>query len=469
MNTSRRFLVLTWVLGTAAAAWSLAGCLEAREGRVGAGPTAEPPAPPPSCAVTGVVATERGTIDRADAPEMFAPAFQLAGDRVLFVESGTTGSNAAEDTEVVRVAPGTGAREQVTFNDLNDSVLAVDGDAMLLARGERAGPHQSIVVRDGGAETVVETDVRALVPGDDMPLRWLSTTASLATWMACTGPDWSCATTRMSAFHAGARVVLREWPAPQRAQVVYGPEIADGRVVWAERGDDPDALWTVVAWTPGAGETVLARDLALRDRPRVSGEVVFAPTAAGMERVVLGEGGVVVARSLLALGRCSVAVTAGDGRDRALFSCLPAPPGTEPAWAPLWVAPLLYWDGAAVHALGAGAEGGALGSVASPRIDGEHIVWIAYDAVDAGCYAMDTAGRVMAASAERPELAVVVSEIGIGCMCCDAYWPTPLVGLDAGLVVWNYANPDEPDRIFAGPLGYARIATARECGVRPLW
>lgn len=467
MNTNGRVWGLTWVLGTLAAS-SLAGCLEAREGKVGAGttePTA-PPGPPTLCAVTGVVVTERGAIERADAPELFAPAFQLAGDRVLVVESGTTGTNAPEDPEVVWVAPGTGAREQVTFNDVYDSVVAVDGDAMLLTRGEPAGTRQALVLRVGSAETIVESDVRVVVSGDDTPLRWLSASASLATWMACTGRDWSCATTRISAFHAGQRVVLREWSAPQRAQVVYGPEIADGRVVWAERSDDPDALWTVVGWTPGAGETVLARDLALLGRPRVSGEVVFAPTAMGMERIALGQGGAVTARTLLAPGRCSVAVTAGDGRDRALFSCVAAPSGSASAWAPLVDAPLLYWDGTAVHALGAEAGGAAIGSIASPRIDGELIVWIAYDAVDAGCYAMDAIGRVMAAPVERPELAMVVSEIGVGCMCCDAYWPSPLVALGAGLVVWNYATPDSPDQIFAGPLGYARIAPARVCGAR---
>jgi hypothetical protein len=79
---------------------------------------------------------------------------------------------------------------------------------------------------------------------------------------------------------------------------------------------------------------------------------------------------------------------------------------------------------------------------------------------------MDAVGRVMVAPTERPELASAVAEVGIGCMCCGAYWPSPQLGLDAGLVVWNYANRDGADRHSDRPLGYARLATARQCAVR---
>lgn len=82
--------------------------------------------------------------------------------------------------------------------------------------------------------------------------------------------------------------------------------------------------------------------------------------------------------------------------------------------------------------------------VAAVATNGKFVAWAAYDDPDAWCQDFDTLGRLMVLTRLDGSLSPTqVDALGVGCICCGAFWPEMWLQFSGDWLGWNYAIDPE--------------------------
>ena len=100
------------------------------------------------------------------------------------------------------------------------------------------------------------------------------------------------------------------------------------------------------------------------------------------------------------------------------------------------------------------------GFVYALRLSGERAAWLEYPAADSLCQPTGS-GKVVLWPGGRGAPRTI-AEVGTPCLCCNAYWPPPMLDLAGDVVAWNYFKGDTTLGP-AAPLGMAAVAFSERC------
>jgi len=452
---SQFFRAATVVLAVGALS---SGCLEPQKGTVAGQvepPTAEPPAtepptteppstePPAACEVTGYDVEVR-LFEAADQStgmieSMLPPVVAQGG--IYGHQRGTTGSNAANDSELFFLDASSHEVTQLTANDGDDVLVDARAGAMLFERVDPATGTRALMYADADGEAVLDADIgfnggygpweddfsgsvrRRVEPG-------------LATWR-----------------HKGNAQLL-VWDGQQTHIASAGlatgtPDAAGGAVVWAE--EVPYQVpREIFVWRDGVTQQ-LTEDERSDVQPVLGATRLFwnsdnAVVTAGLD----GSG-----RRVLDEGPCGAVNALGD---KAVFACADDPEVGFGGSLLFWdnARRLVVFDGEETREVGLTGEG----SLFAPRLTETRIAWIQYpSAAISGVYP-PVLGNVWVAPLDGscPASPTPIAEIGAGCYTCQVPWPPPALAASGDVVAWNYAVLHVGSEAPAvGGLGYAVI------------
>ena len=334
--------------------------------------------------------------------------------------------------EVVRVAPETGEIVELGNDDGESRLLAADEGNALVARFERGSDQANSfgVYEPGSALRVVGSSFADRWPGleggfqtgDVRPFDGRKFGLVLRNDPNA-APGWV-------GFNDGSvsrEVHVRQWA---RGAVALLP---DGFALSARTGPlSGGGDLEIFAYREGEEEVERVTDTEDYEHSPVSTEeALFWNTNRGVYTAVSDD----LEPERIHRGTC--APVGADGR-RAVFACLEQmrPVRTDPD-RPVWGKELFYYDGEETRRIP--TDGG---TIVSPRIDGERVVWAEYDAFDNRDQGGDVDGtiRYWRVGASRP---IGVDPVGYPCRGCATRFRPLSLSIGDDVIAWNYAVGEE--------------------------
>lgn len=241
----------------------------------------------------------------------------------------------------------------------------------------------------------------------------------------------------------------------QRTILVQGPEA--GSAQQPDIGDDGTIAWLLYPPSTASvdlyvysGGQVRRAEGVRSDRPGAALAVgaghVYVTAAAAVLDYEVATG---VVRMIAPGHECSALSAAGSAL---LIGCgvVSASTGLEAGATTVHL-----WDGQTLR------DAPTLGGfVYALRLSGERAAWLEYPAADSLCQPTGS-GKVVLWPGGRGAPRTI-AEVGTPCLCCNAYWPPPMLDLAGDVVAWNYFKGDTTLGP-AAPLGMAAVAFSERC------
>ncbi len=401
-------------------------------------------APPPATCETVSFDLQRGHVAALGMEAVLQP--RVSGGSVLLHLRETAFSNAPSDLEIYRVDPWSEAPEQLTANDVEDTVLDARDGAMLvrrLAPGEVAAG--DLIYMDPDGEQVVATgSLEGLALGNWDTVTRGQVAPGAATWSRAGEVfRWDAAL----AGGAARSLWTGDYADPPRlagADTVWSAVVDGQRDVYLHDGSQ--ALLMTDDATDDAEPVLIDEHLVwLSD-----GHLAHRNLATGVEDHHLVD------------HHCAAPVVGDAGAGPvAATRCVEDPDG----WG--WLGPI----GGALVLLD--LQTGALSKVGDPArpvgpmaLDDGLLAWVSYSP-DADACAVMAGGAVHIWEVGGAIAPTPISLVGVGCFCCSAAWPSPVLDLDGGLLAWNY-HMDAPGNVGApgasvDAIGFAQLTPVTTC------
>jgi hypothetical protein len=327
---------------------------------------------------------------------------------------------------VVAFEPGSGREEPVTAYDVESYLIDAHDDTMLVASG-LDGLYGVYHARRGRTPTlVIELERSGIFTGISLD-QYAGRETDLVDrdgliWRHGSG---------FSRWDAERGLELLE------SYTLVEPTMRRGRIVWVSYRDNRTQI---IMHEAGTGSSIIAEgDVAW---PALGTGSVFFIRSGALMRFEIDSGGT----TQLHPGPCGPPHAEGD---RAVAACGPAlgnlPPGET----------VVYYDSVQTHELFAGGYNFA------PRISLGRIAWIRYRSPEVMCAwnGEMPAGEIRFLDLDLGGEPLILGEVGAPCLCCDAWWPAPVLELEGEVAAWNYAPAEDP----RSSIGWARIERREVC------
>ncbi len=331
--------------------------------------------------------------------------------------------------EVVRVVPETGEIVGLGNDDGESRLLATAAGSALVARFERGGDQATAfgVYEPGSALRVVGSSFADRWPGMEAAFQTGDVNPFDGRRFGLVLRNDPNAAPGWVGFNDGSvsrEVHIQQWA---RGAVVLLP---DGFALSARTGPlSGGGDLEIFAYREGEEEVERVTDTEGYEHSPVSTEeALFWNTNRGVYMAASDD----LEPERIHRGTCSP--VGADGR-RAVFACLEQmrPVRTDPD-RPVWGTQLFYYDGEETRRIATDD-----GTIVSPRIDGDRVVWAEYEAFENRDQVGDVEGtlRYWRVGASR---SIDVDPIGFPCRGCARTFSPLSVSIGDDVIAWNYAS-----------------------------
>jgi hypothetical protein len=336
--------------------------------------------------------------------------------------------------------------------DAPDGATLIDGrDGALLIEYPRPSSDRRMLAYVDEATRAELTSVseRFFAPDRHDPTLHLVTRDRAAFRSCVYDAQGACVTWRLRSWVPGEGQVRTLWEGP--GDGVAPPPApfvdADG-VLWAEPAD---GAWRIRALRGGAVVTLHTVAEPVRELAAHTGGIVWLTASGAWYAKPDRE-----PRRLYS-GACGDLDS--DGTHAVMLCRSGQSPAPDASWSPYLGAWGELWTYAGGDQLRRVPTTGAL--ILNPRVDRGVVAWLSFPDRASGCFGEAT-GLVRVAALAGDLTPITVAEVGIGCFCCAAIYPSQAISLSRGLLAWNYApsessSPDPP--WSGGRLGWAQITS----------